>query len=295
MIDISVIIVNYKTPQLAAANIKALLSQQNVRYEIIVVDNHSEDDSLAVLSQFGASIQLLANQENLGFGRANNQAFRISSGRYLFFLNPDAICLSENDLAEAVKWMDTHSNFALAGTRIVSSQDALEKTVFSHYPRQKEAVLHFSHLPGEVAAVLGASMLVRRNAFLQVQGFDETFFLYGEETDLCLRLRKAGYTLGFCEAVTVRHVGGASERHTPSEEILRKKRAGKLLFYRKHYPSSVVKRMMLADLRHAHFHLWRLKLIQWIKGLDVKQQEKVRRLNVVKEMAQAFLKNQGEK
>ncbi len=289
MIDISVIIVNYNTALLAKKCVESLLSQRNVHAEIIVVDNHSHDDSVNLLRAFEPRITLICNQDNKGFGKANNQAFLKSRGRYLFMLNPDAMCLSDLDLYHLVQFMDDHPQVGLAGTRMLNSSNQLTPTVFHHYPREKQTTVDFSHLPGSIATVLGASMVARRDVFEKVGGFDESYFLYAEETDLCLRIRKLGYMIGYCEHVTVQHVGSASERDNPREEVMRKKKTGKLLFYRKHYPQADVIKIMQHDFKRARFHLLRLSCIKFFMGLNKHQETKYKQYKVSYELARGFL------
>ncbi|VVC76355.1 N-acetylglucosaminyl-diphospho-decaprenol L-rhamnosyltransferase [Aquicella siphonis] len=291
MIDVSVLVVNYNTSALVKKCIESLKNQREVRFEIIVVDNNSQDDSAAVLKQFGDDITLVLNTDNKGFGTANNQAFRLSRGRYLFMLNPDAVCTDEMNLFHAARFMDAHPQCGLAGTRIVNDEGQIEHTVFYHYPREKQTRADFSSLPGKIATVLGASMLARREVFEKINGFDESFFLYGEETDLCLRIRKAGHEIGYCENVTVRHVGSASEKGNPREEVIRKKKAGKLLFYQKHYPLQDVASLVKQDLRHARFHLFRLSLLKLCFGLTPRQDGKYRQHKVARDLALHFLKS----
>lgn len=289
MIDISVLIVNYNTAELVKKCVESVLCQRGVTFEIIVIDNHSTDDSVAVLQAFLPRITLIPNQDNKGFGRANNQAFKVSQGRYLFMLNPDAVCLTDQDLYHAVKFMDEHPQYGLIGTRILNSHHQVEHTTYQYYPRQKQTSVDFSHLPGVLATVLGASMVARYDVFEKINGFDEDFFLYGEETDLCLRIRKIGYMIGYCDSVTVQHVGSASEKSHRREEVVRRKKAGKLLFYGKHYPEADVRKIVKGDLKHARAHLWRLSLIKIFFGLTEKQRLRYRQSLVAREMAKKYL------
>lgn len=288
-INISVLIINYNTAELVKACIESVLKQRDINFEIIVVDNQSRDASLAVLQQFGAQIQLIANNQNLGFGKANNQAFAKSQGEYLFLLNPDAVLLTDLDLYHAVQYMQTHAEYGLIGTRIIDSANQLTVSASYHYPRQKQTQADFSHLPGEWATVLGASMVIRRDVFANIGGFDEQFFLYAEETDLCLRIRQAGYAIGYCEAVTVQHIGGASEKSNPPAEVIAKKKSGKYLFYRKHYPTADVIKLVKKDLWYARWHLVRLSLRKWLFGLNKKQAAKWVRHQVSCQTAKEFL------
>lgn len=293
MIDISVLVVNYNTADLVKQCIESLLSQRDVRFEVIVVDNNSRDHSLAVLQAYQSRITFIANMDNKGFGKANNQAFALSTGRYIFMLNPDAVCLTDHDLSRLTQFMDAELSYGLIGTRIVNNQDQVEQTAYYHYPHQQQTKADFSRLPGELATVLGASMVVRREVFEQVKGFDEDFFLYGEETDLCLRIRKLGYGIGYCESVTVKHVGSASEKGNPPTEILRKKKAGKLLFYRKHYPIADVRAIVRRDLRQARWHILRLSLIKVFCKLNAKQEQKLQRYLVARSLAKDFLNDKN--
>jgi GT2 family glycosyltransferase len=206
-------------------------------------------------------------------------------------INPDAMLLTPHDLSRTKAFLERHPEMGLAGTRIINLMSELQNTAYLHYPRQQETSANFSHLPGRIASVLGASMIMKRELFEAVQGFDEDYFLYGEETDLCLRIRKYGYQIGYCDEVTVRHIGSGSEKGTPPEEILRKKKMGKLLFYRKHYPMKDVRRIIKNDLHHARWHLFKLSLIRKIIGLTQKQEIRCRRLAIARDLAHDFLKN----
>ena len=289
MKDIAVLIVNYKTPALVKRCIESILSQEDVRFEIVVIDNHSQDESLERLREFGAKIKLIANTENKGFGAACNQAYKASEARYLFLLNPDASLLTHHDLFRAVRFMDNHPEYGLVGTQIVDAENHLQTTVWDHYPRQDQSGIDFSHLPGEWATVLGASMIIRRDAFSKVSGFDEQFFLYAEETDLCLRLRKQGYMIGYCEEITVSHIGGASEKSAPSADVARRKKSAKYLFYTKHYSKPFVIKIIKKDLKHARFHLWKLKIKKLFGGLNENEAARFARHQVSYELAKAYL------
>ncbi len=259
-IDVSVLTVNYKTPDLTLRCIESVLKQQRVRCEMLVVDNASGDDNIAKLKTFADRIRLIENTENKGFGRANNQAFRESRGEYIFMLNPDAVCTTDQDIAKLVAFMEANPEVGLVGTRIVNNQGECHQTAWQHYPREDQSKRDFSELPGNIATVLGASMFVKREAFEAVGGFDEDYFLYAEETDLCLRLRRAGYKIAYFDEVTVQHLGGGSEHANPRVAVMRMKKAGKYLFYQKHYAKEAVRAMAQQELRQARLRLTWLRL-----------------------------------
>lgn len=269
--DVSVIVVNYNTADLIPSCLNSILKQDDVNYEILVVDNHSDDDSLQVLKDYESQIKLIPNETNRGFGRANNQAARLATGRFLFFLNPDAALTSSKDLKTLCDYLE-NNNYGLVGTRIVNRNEQTELTAFDHYPHQSQTNYDFRSLPGEIASVLGASMFMRHNLFDELNGFDEEYFLYAEETDLCLRIRKAGYAIGYCNEVTVQHIGSASERKNSRIDVMRKKKMGKYLFYRKHYPKRDVIAIANRDLANARRKLWVLRLIKVLIGLNDNQQ-----------------------
>ena len=259
-IDVSVLTVNYKTPDLTLKCIASVLKQQRVKCEMLVVDNASGADNIAMLKTVADRIRLIENTENVGFGRANNQAFRESRGEYIFMLNPDAVCTTDHDIAKLVAFMEANPEVGLVGTRIVNNQGECHQTAWQHYPREDQSQRDFSHLPGKIATVLGASMFARREAFEAVGGFDHDYFLYAEETDLCLRLRRAGYEIAYFDEVTVQHLGGGSEHANPRVAVMRMKKAGKYLFYQKHYAPKAVRGMALQEYRQA---TWRLKWLNF--------------------------------
>lgn len=282
--DVSILIVNYNTADLISSCLNSILQQEGITYEIIVVDNRSEDESLQVLKDYEKQITLIANKDNKGFGRANNQAARIAKGNFLFFLNPDATLKTTDDLENLVNYFEKNA-YGLVGTRIVNREEQVELTAFDHYPHQSETHGDFRSLPGDIASVLGASMFMRRSVFEELNGFDEDYFLYTEETDLCLRVRKAGYAIGYCNEVTVQHIGSASERKTPPLEVIRKKKLGKYLFYRKHYPARDVLAIAKRDLGNARRKCWILRITKSLIGLTESQQLALQQQVMLMELA----------
>ena len=233
--DISVIIVNYNTAHVVKHCIDSILKQIQVNYEILVVDNASQDNSLDVLKTYADKIILIASNINLGFGKANNLAFRQSQGRYVFLLNPDAAFLQTNDLYQMINYMQANHQYGLVGTRIVNQDQRIEEPPNFLYPKQH--LLKYTTLKpgGKIAWVIGASVMLPRDVYLKVNGFDEDFFLYGEDADICFRIRQQGWEIGHNATVTVAHIGSASEVKTPRYEFHRKKQQALYLFFKKHY------------------------------------------------------------
>ena len=217
--DISVVIVTYNSAGQIENCLASLVSQTGVAYEVIVVDNASQDESLARTRQF-SQVRVMASPENLGFGRGCNLGFAASTGRYVYLLNPDTRLTDGRALAEVCRAMDAHARWGMAATRVRSADGHHEAEPATEYPGQRHVRHDFARLPGRIAWILGASMIVRRELYVQLGGFDPDFFLYSEETDFCLRVRQAGHEIGQIPEVTVEHVGGGQlgfdiEQHGP--------------------------------------------------------------------------------
>jgi len=210
MFDISVIIVTYNSSGCIQPCLDSLWSQKGMDYEVIVVDNASSDDTL--LTVRNNRCLLLENEENIGFGRACNLGISRSTGRYILLLNPDARLTSEGDLAQVCRLMDENLQWGLSGAKVLSSNGSLESPPAREYPGQKHVQRDFSKLPGSISWVIGAAMVIRRDLCLRLGGFDPAYFLYSEETDLCLRIRELGYEIGWMDNIVVRHIGGESEK-----------------------------------------------------------------------------------
>jgi N-acetylglucosaminyl-diphospho-decaprenol L-rhamnosyltransferase len=227
----------------------------DIEHEIIVVDNASTDGSQAMVRQRFPRAHLIANRENVGFARANNQAMAMSRGRYALLLNSDAQMLPHAvqamlDLAEA------QPQAGIVGARLVNADGSFQAShtrfpgpwqeflILSGVGRMLYGRWYPSHGPDEgkgpqvVDYVEGACMLVRREAFEDVGGLDEGYFMYAEEVDWCYAMRVKGWQVWYQPAAKVIHLGGGSSRNR------RPQREGDLYrsrvrFFRKHYGNGV--------------------------------------------------------
>ncbi|MAZ77228.1 MAG: hypothetical protein CMF39_00930 [Legionellaceae bacterium] len=254
-IKITAIIVNYNTANEVGHCIDSLLKQRDVELEIIVVDNASSDSSLYVLKHYHDSIKLIESSENLGFGRANNLAFSQSTGDYIFLFNPDARLSDELGLSKLASYLKVHQQAGLVSPKIMDESGRRETLPCYVYPGQKHASQNFSHLPGKIAWVIGACMLIPRSVYQAIDGFDESFFLYGEDADLCLRIRQAGYQILHLEKVLVVHVGGASEKQAHSYDKTLRKQKALHHFYRQHYTAGDAIHLVSRELKRARRRL----------------------------------------
>lgn len=255
-LDISIVIVNYNTAEDVKHCIESVLMQQDIQFEIIVVDNASQDDSVVILKQFGSKIHLIESDKNLGFGQANNLAATQARGKYLFLLNPDALMLAQHDLKKIVQFMNDNKQFGLVGTRIVKANGKDESKPNYAYPGERFIGRPYRGLPGKIAWVLGASIVMPKKIFDKIGGFDSDFFLYGEDPDICLRVRKLGYQVGYFPDVVVKHIGGTSERGTNWYQLTLKKQKALYLFYKKHYSLSAMQFLIRRDIRQARLKIF---------------------------------------
>lgn len=266
--DVSVIIVSYNTQALTLQCIASLYAHTvGISFEIIMVDNASSDNTVAFVQARFPAVKILVNSRNAGFGAANNQGARVATGKYLFLFNSDAY-LTNNALGCFFQYMEkeaTSDCAACGGLLMFDAEGRKENVSAGHFPSlwQDFADIGFSHLyPAYYARRLsigirkqasstylvdylsGADIFIRRELFRQIGGFDETFFLYYEETDLFFRLKKAGYTAVVLPGVYLVHLGGASSGTTGKEP--RKERIlfrSKLHFYRKSYGARAARKM----------------------------------------------------
>lgn len=232
--QLSVIIVNY--------NVKHFLEQclfsvqkalAGISSEIIVIDNNSADGSIEYLAPKFLQVRFVANKENTGFARACNQGFALSSGQYVLFLNPDTI-VPEDCFRKCIAFFDEHKDAGAAGVKMLDGSGRFLKESKRSFPSPltslfkltglamlfpRSAVFaryHLGHLDenktSEVDVLAGAFMMIRRHVLDKTGGFDETFFMYGEDVDLSYRIQKAGYKNYYFPGTSIIHFKGESTK-----------------------------------------------------------------------------------
>jgi len=218
-------------------------------------------------------VKVIANKQNLGFAKANNQALKISNGKYIYFLNPDTE-LKEGAFNAIIEFMKSNPEVGLAGTRIVNPDGSSQSSIERHYPGERHSRGELSGLNGDIAWVLGASMIVRRSVLRGIGGFDERFFIYGEDLDICLSVRRAGWTIGYISNAVVVHWGGASEQNTLPDELWKKKLDAEFLFYNKHYSKKTIRVIRRANILQALWRIFTLNLtLPFCKNKEVSQEK----------------------
>lgn len=254
--DVSILILNYNTRELTINALRSVYdSITSCRFEVILVDNASKDDSIPHIQAEFPQVTLILNQENVGFAIANNQAMRVAQGRYVLLLNSDTLIQSDT-LETMLQFMDKHAEVGAAGCKLVLQDGSLDKAckrgfptpsasfyyafgiskLFPHVPRFNQYQLGYKD-PDDaypVDCLVGAFMFVRRAAIDQVGMLDEEFFMYGEDIDWCYRIKQAGWVNYYYPKTQILHLKGASSRRKPVKIVYEFHRA-MWLFHRKHY------------------------------------------------------------
>lgn len=267
MLDLGIVIVSWNTRNLLRDCLRSVFASEGVSCRVVVVDNASTDGSVEMLREFPA-VTVIANTENVGYPAANNQGFRAlgfaqeTAGsvrrddvpRYALALNPDTV-LPPTALREMVAYADADPGVGVAGPKLVMLDGRLDLACRRSFPTPEISFYRmvglsklFPHsrrfgrynmtyldpdVETEVDSVVGAFMLVRREAIERVGLFDETYFMYGEDLDWAYRIKQAGWTVMYNPRVTVTHVKRAASRQSrrAQHEFYR----AMLIFYRKHY------------------------------------------------------------
>jgi N-acetylglucosaminyl-diphospho-decaprenol L-rhamnosyltransferase len=280
MMDLSVIIVSYNTAAITCDCLDSVLAAAGEK-EVFVVDNASIDGTAAIIQARFPALHLIANCENRGFGAANNQALPLCRGRYLFYLNPDTR-VSPDAFVRALSFMDANPAIGLAGARIANPDGSPQESVSLRYPGQKHSRGELDSLPGTIACVLGAAMIARTELIRTIGGFDEGFFLYGEDQDLALRIRKASFEIGFIPDAVVMHWAAQSERHSVPEAVWERKLRAEYLFYARHYRPQTVRRIRRLQYLQALWRIATLHAALMLPGKPDRRKEKLRHYRVVR-------------
>lgn len=214
--------------------------------EIIVVDNKSTDGSCDMLREQFPTVSCIANKENIGFSKANNIGVGIAKGKYILILNPDTL-LRSNTLSEFYSFAEKHEDFGAAGAQFIDGSGKYLPESKRNFPTLKVAgtkllgyskLYYSNHIErdqiAEIDILTGAFMFIRKSVYDKVGGFDEEFFMYGEDIDLSYRILKAGYRNFYLGNNRVLHFKGES---TVKDQFYLKNFYGALgIFYKKHFP-----------------------------------------------------------
>jgi len=233
---------------LCVKSVQAAIS--NIDAEIIVIDNNSKDKSCKMVKQLFPEVILIENKENVGFSKANNQGVEIAKGKYICILNPDTV-VAEDTFEKLLEFTNSQEKLGIVGCKLIDGTGQFLPESKRNIPIVKIAFqkifgdskkYYANHLSqdttGKVDVLVGAFMLIKRSVYRQVNGFDEDYYMYGEDIDLSYRVLKAGYKNYYFANTTIIHYKG--------ESTLKNKNYAKdfynamQIFYKKHFKSNLL-------------------------------------------------------
>lgn len=284
---------SYQISEYARSLQQALIG---LKSQVWVVDNNSQDDTLLELMKY-QFIKVIANRKNVGYGKASNQALRKLRSKYVLLLNPDTKT-PKSTIRKMLEYMDQHKNVGLITCRVEMSNGKIDRACRRGFPTPWRSICrmlyldrifpniklfggyNLTYLPediiSEIDSAVGAFMLIRGKALQEVGLFDEKFFMYGEDIDLCYRIKNKGWKIIYNPSAKIIHLKGASsgiKDHTARLSQATKKHRAKMIyhfheamhiFYNKHYkklyPSWLTKIVMAGINLKMYAALVRLKL-----------------------------------
>ena len=257
---LSIVIVNWNTTSLLKTLIQSIRSNEpKFDYEIIVVDNASEDFSEDSFRAEFPEVKLIANNQNAGYAKGNNKAFEVATGEYILLLNPDTEVTS-GAIQTLVDFMDTHKNAAAAGAKLVRPNSTTDSSLRSFpYPgaiaweyiglskifpksrlfgRYRMTYFNYDKVI-EVDQPMGSCLIISRKALEDIGSFDENFPIFFNEVDWLYRAKELGYKIYFTPDATVIHHGAASTKQINKRIMKSESHESLIRFYEKHYKGKI--------------------------------------------------------
>lgn len=288
--DLSIVVVSWNVKDLLRHSLASVITSlgcetgRQLSSQLVVVDNASSDGSVEMLGEEFPQIHLVANSENVGFTRGNNQGIAVSDGRYVLLLNPDTEVVGDA-LGEMVAYMDAHQRVGALGPQLLYPGGQVQSSR-RRFPDLRTAYVESTFIQpwfadsrilrryyvldasdDEILAVdwlVGACLLLRREALEEVGTLDERFFMYSEELDWCYRAKKAGWEVVYLPtARVVHHVGKSSEQVLPVRHAQFQR--SKVLFFKKHHGDWTGETLRLFLLLT---YLWQtmVEALKWLVG-----------------------------
>jgi hypothetical protein len=254
--DISFVMVSFNTKEMLQASLDSLIKSFNnhFSYEIIVVDNNSHDGTTSMVSELFPEIQLIKNEENIGYTRAMNMGLQAARGSYLVQLNPDVI-IEAGTFEGLFDWMKQHPDTGICTPKVVNRDGTLQKQCRRSFAKPWDVVTYFLGLDrlfpnsrffgrylltylgvdqiSEVDAVSGSCMFIRKSVIGNIGYLDERFFAYQEDADFCFRAKKAGWKIVYLPIANVIHFGGQGGSKNEPYKAIKAWHRSYYLYYRK--------------------------------------------------------------
>jgi len=254
--SLAIVIISFNVRKLLQECLESIYRQtRRTRFEIWVIDNNSRDDSVAMLKQSFPDVHLIENKENLGFTRANNQAIAQCRSDLVLLLNPDTL-IQDGALDKMVQFMDEHPEVGVSGCRVENPDGSLQLACRRSIPTPQVAFYRMTGLsrlfpnskvmakynltyldpnqPHEVDAVSGAFLLIRKSVVDRIGMLDETFWIFGEDIDWCIRAQRAGWKVMYYPGARILHykgIGCSTNSRKTNYEFYR----AMYLFHKKHF------------------------------------------------------------
>lgn len=261
MIDVAVIIVSWNVREYLADCLRSVcadLGRSQLHGQIIVVDNASTDGTVALLADLFPQVQVIANEENVGFAAANNQGMRAAetyNPRYYFLLNPDTF-VRPGAIAHLVDCLEERPQAGMAGARLMYGDGRFQHSAF-YFPGLGQLIFDLLPMPSrlyesrfngryprrhyqprrepfQIDHPLGASMMVRADVAESTEGFDESFHMFCEEIDWSWRIRRAGWEIYAVPAAEIIHYAGESTSQVPADTLVNLWRSRAKLYCKHH-------------------------------------------------------------
>ena len=287
MIELSIIIVNYNVKEFLKNLLNSLKKAvSEIPTEIIVIDNASTDGSVEEIRLKFPDVKLIANEKNVGFGAANNQGFKIAKGNIFVLINPDTI-VKENTFEKLIDFFKSKPDAGIVGCKVLNPDGTLQLACRRSFPGPWTSFTKVTGLSklfpnsklfarynltyldenkiNEVDAISGAFMMIKNEVYQKVGGFDNQFFMYGEDLDLCYRIQSAGYKVYYVPTTEIIHYKGESTKRSSLDET-KVFYESMHLFVKKHLSSSLIVEGILRSaivLRRfvAFLNLYKLSII----------------------------------
>jgi len=249
-IELSIVIVNYNVRYFLEQCLQSVVDAcKTITAEIIVVDNNSHDDSCEMIKTKFSSVKLIANKDNTGFSKANNQGVALAKGEYVLILNPDTV-VAEDTFSKILTFAKSKQNLGSLGVKLIDGRGSFLPESKRGIPTPKVSFnkltgisskqtgkYYATHLTpdenGVVEILVGAFMLIKRSIYNEVKGFDEDYFMYGEDIDLSYKIYKKGYQNYYFSDTQIIHYKGESTKK--DLKYLKHFHGAMKIFYRKHF------------------------------------------------------------
>tara|TARA_R110001583_G_scaffold12326_2_gene54839 strand:+ start:16717 stop:17865 length:1149 start_codon:yes stop_codon:yes gene_type:complete len=253
--DVSVVIINYNVRYfLEQCVLSIYAASKNLTVEIIIVDNNSADDSCKIIKEKYPKVILIENDENVGFSKANNQGVKVAKGKYILILNPDTV-IAEDTLDKIFTFSKTKQNLGVLGVKLIDGSGNFAPESKRGIPTpgvsfnklfgissKRTGKYYATHLEENESGIIdiasGAFMFIKRAVFNEVHGFNEDYFMYGEDIDLSIKLLNKGYQNYYYANAQIIHFKGESTQK--SIKYLNYFHQAMQIFYKKHFKLNLI-------------------------------------------------------